>query len=86
MVNTLQSQRGLREKVRKKRQEPGMQAMEGRRLGPPVHPLPLPLPLHTITTTVVKKKRYCVVKIKNKAIMVEENNAVLIRLVDIFTK
>lgn len=68
MVNTLQSQRGLREKVRKKRQEPGMQAMEGRRLGPPVHPLPLPL--HTITTTVVKKKRYCVVKIKNKAIMV----------------
>ena len=63
-----------------------MQAMEGRRLGPPVHPLPLPLPLHTITTTVVKKKRYCVVKIKNKAIMVEENNAVLIRLVDIFTK
>lgn len=51
MVNTLQSKRGLNEEVRKKGQEPGMQAMEGRRLGPPC----LPPPLHTITTTIVKK-------------------------------
>ena len=52
MVNTLQSKRGLREKARKKGQEPGMQAMKGRRQDPPAHPLPL----HTITTTIVKKK------------------------------
>ena len=52
MVNTLQSKRGLNEEARKEGQEPGMQAMEGRRLGPPVRALPL----HTITTIIVKKK------------------------------
>lgn len=52
MVNTLQSKRGLNEEARKKGQEPGMQAVEGRRLRTPC----LPHPLHTITTTIVKKK------------------------------
>ena len=44
MVNTLQSKRGLNEEARKKGQELGMQAMEGRRLGPPC--LPPPPPYH----------------------------------------
>ena len=36
-------------------------------LDPPV----CPHPLHTITTTIVKKKDYCVEKINNKVIMVK---------------
>ena len=67
MVNTLQSKRGLNEEARKKGQEPGMQAMEGRRLGPPCLPPPPPYHHHHYC----EEKRYCVEKINNKVIMVK---------------